>query len=158
MRVARVATIKEVEELLPLGRMMYDEAVLRFGAWSYDEDVVRKLALAALNPWGSSALFGCWAKDGTPAGFFMGYVAAMWFSREVFAGDYGLYIRPEFRNTRESALAACKLVDLFETWARESGARQVTVGVTAGIRDESATKLYCRLEYAPSGMVFMKTL
>lgn len=75
--------------------------------------------------------------DDVVIGGFLGVKTAYFFSNEFLACDLGLFVYPEYRNTR----TAVKLVDRFVDWSTRVGCREVNIGSTA----QSAGPVYERM-------------
>ena len=86
-------------------------------------------------------------------GAILGYCMEATFSRELIAGEVGVYVLPEKRG----GFAAKRLIEAFEAWAIERGAREITLGVTVGINDV-ADRLYPALGFRRMGGLYMKTV
>ena len=73
------------------------------------------------------------------------------FSRDFMACDYMLYVKPEYRG----GMTAFRLVRDYIKWAKERGAKIITVGVTAGIDNSFAIKFYEALGFKQTGCHMM---
>jgi len=94
------------------------------------------------------------AFDGdTLAGMFMGYVDEFFFSRVRVSSDLLLYIAPKYRG----GSLATRLLVAYEKWAESiEGVAEIQGGVSAGIEDELAKKLYERRGYKTVATVLAK--
>jgi GNAT superfamily N-acetyltransferase len=101
--------------------------------------------------------FGGWVVrrgEGEPAyGGMLAALAPSPFSRKVAAVDLGLFIRPDMRG----GMGAVRLVRAFQEWASAHNARAV-VGVTAGVDDDAAIRLYRRLGFRTIGQTLAKEM
>lgn len=73
------------------------------------------------------------------------------FSRDFMACDYMLYVVPKCRG----GMTAIRLVRDYIKWAKEGGAKLITVGVTAGIDNDFAVKFYEALGFKQTGNLMM---
>jgi hypothetical protein len=80
-------------------------------------------------------------KDGAVIGWLAGGIAEQWFSRQLMAFEYGLFIAPEHRG----GTAGPRLAKAFITWAEEHGAAIINMGITTGVHEERTGDLYSRL-------------
>jgi hypothetical protein len=69
-------------------------------------------------------------------GGMLGFIAEYYFSRERFATDLYLYVRPNLRRGLMSGLIAKKLFGHYRDWAFARGVREVRVSVNTGMEVE----------------------
>lgn len=81
-----------------------------------------------------------------------GYLTTLYFAPVPVALDACFYVRPD----RRGLPAAKHLLAMFEAWARERGAAYVLLGVTSGVADDRAIRLYQRLGYRIMGAILGK--
>lgn len=77
----------------------------------------------------------------------------IWFE-EYIAAMHLLWVAPEKRGT----LRAWRLVQAFEEWAKSRGARQIIAGVSSGVSEHTAERLYEGMGFHPMGRNFCKEL
>lgn len=93
------------------------------------------------------------ATDGGQAvGAVGGCVHEAMFSRALVGAEFYVYVAPAHRGSS----AAMKLITLFVAWARSMGVAELVMGVTAGINNDAACKLYRHLGFEPAGELFVK--
>jgi GNAT superfamily N-acetyltransferase len=85
--------------------------------------------------------------DGLVVGFMAACAVNPAFSRDFMACDYALYVLPEYRG----GMSAFRLVKEYISWAKESGVKLITVGVTAGIDNAKAIEFYKSAGFRESG-------
>ena len=112
--MVRNATAGDIPALIELGARMYIES--RYSQNSpFDEEKCAELARNLI-----SSPAGCLLvveKDDAVIGWLAGGIAEQWFSRQLMAFEYGLFIAPEHRG----GTAGPRLAKAFITWAEEHG-------------------------------------
>ncbi|WP_085701958.1 GNAT family N-acetyltransferase [Pseudomonas sp. B15(2017)] len=76
--------------------------------------------------------------DDVVVGGMAGGVIDQWFSHDLIAYDYSLFVEPSKRN----GVLAVRLIQTFKEWARIKGAKQIHMGIGTGVNVESTTRLY----------------
>ena len=144
----RPATPDDLAAMLALGAHMHEESP-RFGLLRYDEKKVEALLYTAMN---DSAYFLMVAeqKAGEIVGGFLGFAAPMWFSPDEVASDLALFIEQD----RRGGMAAVSLVRAFIAWAREREVKQISLGISTGIKTEETAKLYAAAGLKMYGYLF----
>lgn len=85
-------------------------------------------------------------------GMFLGFLTQPFFSDDILAHDFLMYVKPEYRGTP----VFVKMLRSFEEWAKSKGAKAVRVGHTTGIDTEKAPPLFSRLGHSSMGYLFNK--
>lgn len=144
----REATFADLEEMIVLGYDMHQES--RFKTCEYSVEKVCAFLSMAINSDDYLAIV-C-EKQSTVIGGFVGFVAPHWFSDDLMAGDFALFMHPDHRGGR----AAAKLVKRFIDWALEKGVSRefIQPGITTGVEVEKTTKLYEFLGFEKTGAFF----
>lgn len=75
---------------------------------------------------------------GEIVGGMAGAVVDQWFSNELIAYDYSLFVEP----SKRGGIHAVRLIQTFKEWARIKGATQIYMGIGTGVNVESTTRLY----------------
>ncbi|MEC5375443.1 GNAT family N-acetyltransferase [Pseudocitrobacter sp. MW920760] len=147
--MVRNATAGDIPALIELGARMYIES--RYSQNSpFDEEKCAELARTLI-----SSPAGCLLvaeKDGAVIGWLAGGIAEQWFSRQLMAFEYGLFISPEHRG----GTAGPRLAKAFITWAEDHGAALINMGITTGVHEERTGDLYSRLGLSRSGLLYSK--
>lgn len=146
----REATQADVEQIVQLGQQLQQNSAYKKGAFNTDK---AKQAVSMMITSDTDQAFIA-ESDGKIIGFFLGGVTYEWFSDDLIAFDYSVYVVPEKRNGR----TAIKLFKAFEEWATEQGAKSVQVGITTGINIKGNSRLYRFLGFKDSGVLFEKRL
>ena len=82
-------------------------------------------------------------------GFIAGYVTPYFFSDELIAQDFGVFVRPDARGARIGA----SLVKKFRDWAFAKGCLEVCLGITTGVATERTTQFYESLGFERAGNI-----
>jgi len=144
----RPATEADIPRLIELGQAMHEESP-EYRGISYDPEKVGSTLKALIN--GAGVIFA-YERSGEIHGALAGWIEEFWFSREKQAGDFALFVDPEYRN----GLIAVKLALAFHSWAHLLGARRVQMGITTGVHADATGRLYRSLGMQDSGLLFQK--
>jgi len=143
----RVATLNDIDTIVEIGNVMHLESSYR--DLPFDCDKVKCLMAGLIN--GHGIVFVA-EKGGSIIGGFAGGIADFWFNNVSHAFDYGLFILPDHRG----GSAAIRLLSAFEHWAKSMGAVWCDVGITTGVHAEKTGKMYEKLGYHQSGLLYRK--
>lgn len=77
-------------------------------------------------------------RDGAVIGGVAGMVAQHWFSEELIAQEYAVFLLPEHRG----GMAAARLVKEFIAWGQSKGAKMIQLGISTGVHVEETAALY----------------
>lgn len=144
----RAATINDLDAIIDLGKHMHAESS-RFGALVFDELKVRKLITGLLSRETGFVLVAE-EPDGNIFGGFAGFISEHWYSTDQVAQDLGLFVRMD----RRGGIAAARMVKAFIYWAQDRGAKQITLGISTGIKVEQTAQLYRSLGLKQFGYCF----
>lgn len=75
---------------------------------------------------------------GEVAGGLVAGVVDQWFSNDLIAYDYTLFIDPAKRH----GITAIRLIQAFKEWAKIKGAKQIYMGIGTGVSVKGTTELY----------------
>ena len=143
----RVATLDDIDRIVEIGKAMHEES--SYCDLPFDSVKVSNLMAGLID--GHGVVFVA-EKAGAIIGGFAGGVAEFWFCDSLHAFDYGLFILPEHRG----GSAAIRLLSAFEHWAKSMGAVWCDVGITTGVHTEKTARMYEKLGYNQSGILFRK--
>ena len=143
----RVATLDDIERIVEIGKVMHQESAYK--DLPFDAEKVSHLMAGLID--GAGVVFVA-ERAGHIIGGFAGGISEFWFCTSLHAFDFGLFILPEHRG----GSAAIRLLAAFEHWAKDSGAVWCDVGITTGVHLEQSTRLYEKLGYNQSGILFRK--
>ena len=90
--------------------------------------------------------------EGEIVGFMAGALVQEFFGNDLTAVEICLFVHPDHRG----GTIARDLVKSFESWAWESGAERVQVGVSSEIRSELVVGLYRRMGFRETGAILLK--
>lgn len=76
--------------------------------------------------------------NGEVVGGMAGAVIDQWFSNDLIAYDYSLFVEP----TKRNGVIAIRLIQTFKEWAKLKGAKQIYMGIGTGVSVEGTTRLY----------------
>ncbi|BDG86578.1 GNAT family N-acetyltransferase [Citrobacter koseri] len=145
--MVRNATVGDIPALIELGTRMYLES--RYSQNSpFDADKCAELARSLINNPAGCVLVA--EKDDQVIGWLGGGIAEQWFSRQLMAFEYGLFIAPEHRG----GSAGPRLARAFIGWAKDHGAALINMGITTGVHEERTGELYSRLGLHRSGLLY----
>jgi GNAT superfamily N-acetyltransferase len=94
------------------------------------------------------------AYDSEFRGFIIMSMNEEFFNHVKWAADLSLYVAPEFRGSS----LVIRLLDSAEKWAKENGARDITIFHNTGIDTDKAPKLFNKLGFHMKGYIFAKEL
>lgn len=145
--MVRNATAGDIPALIELGTRMYLES--RYSQNSpFDADKCAELARSLINSPAGCVLVA--EKDDQVIGWLGGGIAEQWFSRQLMAFEYGLFIAPEYRG----GSAGPRLARAFIGWAKDHGAALINMGITTGVHEDRTGELYSRLGLHRSGLLY----
>jgi GNAT superfamily N-acetyltransferase len=93
-------------------------------------------------------------KDNKIIGGILGYITTRYFSNEKIAGDYGMFLLPEYRN----GTIFVRLLKAYEQWAKDQKASKIMLGHSTKINMEKAPNFYKKLGYDLQGYLFSKEI
>lgn len=141
----RAAKHEDIPRLVELGQLLHDTS-------SY--------ASAGINPEKIATLLGQLIDGlgvvfvaevgGEVVGGFAGAITEQWFSDDLIAFDYSLFIEP----SKRQGLTALKLILAFQNWAKAKGAKEIRMGITTGMNVEGTSRLYRHLGFEYVGPLF----
>lgn len=91
-------------------------------------------------------------KDNKLIGFLAGMTQNYFFSDRLKAMDMGFYVLPEYRGTS----AAIRLIERFEEWSVERGAKDICLGQTTAVDIDKTQRFYQHLGYQTVGFNTVK--
>ncbi|UXZ44498.1 GNAT family N-acetyltransferase [Pseudomonas soli] len=141
----RAATHADIPRLVELGTLLHDTST--YAATSFKPDKVARFLGQLID--GLGVVFAA-EVDGVVVGGFAGAITEQWFSDDLLAYDYSLFIEP---GKRQGAIAI-KLILAFQNWAKAKGAKHIHMGITTGINTEGTARLYKYLGFQYVGPLF----
>lgn len=129
----RPAKHSDVPRLIELGTLLHDTSNYR--AMAYCPDKSAAFLHELIN--GQGVVFVAEVR-GEVVGGMAGAVTDQWFSNDLIAYDYSLFVEPSKRN----GVIAVRLIQTFKEWAKLKGAKQIYMGIGTGVSVEGTTRLY----------------
>lgn len=151
MLIRRAATIYDIDKMIELGEQMHAES--RFASMPYDKTKLRSYGYLALDKPDEWGVFIAEDDRGEVHAMIAVYVSPFYFTDErTHTNDFFLYVS----KGRRGGLAAARCVKAVEAWAAEVGVDEIQFGITAGIDDNAAERLYRGLGYNTTGRIMTK--
>jgi RimJ/RimL family protein N-acetyltransferase len=147
--IIREATLKDVIAMLDMASLMQQESP-KFSHNSFD--AVKASGLFTTLVVKDNGIAFIAEKDGQPVGMIGGMVVEQFFSHDLYACDFGVYLKPEHRG----GSAVIKMIKAFEQRAIELGAKEISLGISTEVHAERTASLYERLGYVRSGISTIK--
>jgi len=129
----RPATHSDVPRLVELATLLH--ATSDYSRMSFCPDKTGAFMHELIN--GAGVIFVA-DLAGVVVGGMAGAVTDQWFSNDLIAYDYSLFIEP----SRRSGITAIRLIQAFKAWAAIKGAKQIYMGIGTGVSVEGTTRLY----------------
>lgn len=141
----RPARLEDMDAFVHLGAMMHAES--RYARLTYAPELVAMTASKLImSPQGLLVLAEV---DNEIVGFAKAGISEQWFSYDLIAFEYAIYVVPEKRGS----MIGARLVQAYKHWARDQGAKLITMGVTTGINDAGIGSMYERMGFPLVGTV-----
>lgn len=137
---------EDIQEVIELAVVMFRES-RNYRALRFSPERVREMAVMVIGT--GFAMVA--VRDERIIGVMGGSLVQPAFSRDLMACDFLLYVLPQYRG----GTAAIQLVNAYVQWARQGGAKIITVGVTAGIDNDSAILFYKAMGFHATGVQMM---
>ena len=129
----RPAKHSDVPRLIELGILLH--ATTSYSTMSFCPDKSAVFLHELIN--GQGVVFVAEVR-GEVVGGMAGAVTDQWFSNDLIAYDYSLFVEPSKRN----GVIALRLIQAFKEWAKLKGAKQIYMGIGTGVSVEGTTRLY----------------
>lgn len=129
----RPAKHSDVPRLIELGTLLH--ATTSYSTMSFCPDKSAAFLHELIN--GQGVVFVAEVR-GEVVGGMAGAVVDQWFSNELIAYDYSIFVEPSKRN----GVIAVRLIQTFKEWAKLKGAKQIYMGIGTGVSVEGTTRLY----------------
>jgi GNAT superfamily N-acetyltransferase len=150
--MVRWMTIEDLPIAIAMGEAMHKESYYKH--FDYDPMKLQKLWELSEAHQGFYGKFVAENSDGKIVGMFVGMCAEHYFGHDKIATDLLLYVTPEARG----GSAAPRLVKAYEKWARESGAKEIHVGVSTGVNEDRTARLYEKLGFHDKAILLRKRI
>jgi len=149
--VVSIRSMKEedVEQVVKLARSMQLESPA-FRDKPFDEERIEKWVFWMVDHGGGFVA----EERGKLIGMMSGLLSTQLFCDEVFATDLALYVIPEDRGRS----VGVRLIKAFERWAKESGAKEISLGISTDVEQERTAAIYEKLGYGGKKITMIKRL
>src|SRR5262245_44658988 len=136
----RAAIPEDLPQLMALAKALRDESVT-MSAIAIDETKLTNVYRAALDS--TDDRFSMFVYDSGRGieGGMLGCISDYYFSKERFAIDLFLYVKPALRRGLMGGIIAKRLFERYRDWALAQGVREVRVCVSTGVALESSHRL-----------------
>jgi GNAT superfamily N-acetyltransferase len=148
--VIRPMTEDDIPDLIRMGKRFYDESP-EYKRYNFAQEKLYQLGLWALTEPDRMCLV--YDKGGIQ-GMMYGMVYQQYFSTDLTASELFLFVDQD----RRGALIGKRLVSAFEHWAHSMNAREIRVGVSAGINPDRVVGFYRALGYSLTASQLRKVL
>lgn len=129
----RAAKHSDVPRLIELGTMLHSGST--YASMNFCPDKSAAFLHELIN--GQGVIFVA-EVSGVVVGGMAGAVTDQWFSNDLIAYDYSLFVEPSRRN----GTVAIRLIRAFQEWAKLKGAKQIYMGIGTGVSVEGTARLY----------------
>lgn len=141
----RYATLDDLDVLMDLAELMHQESP-RYSRLSFNSDKVLALYVNLIN----TGIVLVVEKDQQIVGGLAGFVAPHWFSDDLVASEFGVFLLPDHRG----GTAVVRLIKEFIRWSKDKGAKMIQIGVSTGVRTEETAALYKAIGLKPCSFGF----
>lgn len=145
----RAATPADIPSIIEIGVVLH--ATTAFASQPYVHEKAAAFLLELIE--GQGVVFVA-EVDGEVVGAMAGGIVDQWFSHELIAYDYSIFVLPSRRN----GLLALKLIRAFVEWARIMGAAQVQMGIGTAVNVEGTGRLYESAGFRLLGPMYVQEL
>lgn len=146
----RTASVTDVASIVRLGKELRDSSAYANKSFS-DEKATAAVTTLVISDTDIALVA---EEAGIIMGFLLGGLTYEWFSDDLFAFDYSVYVVPHKRNGR----VAIKFFKAFEQWALQKGAVAIQLSISTNINVEKNSCFYQWLGYEVTGKMFEKRL
>lgn len=136
---------KYESQVLRLAREMMAESISHHDMQMDEQKLVVQLRASINSP--DTVYLRLAVRGNEVLGGFFGIITTVYFTQELAAKDMAWFVT----KTRRGSLAAVRLVQDFEEWAKARGARKFFLGQSTGVNIETTRLLYERLGYRVVG-------
>lgn len=147
----RPATVTDLPRIIELGNVLHQTT--SYVALAYSPEKAKAFLRDLITGVIDGVVFVV-EVDGVVIGGMAGGIVDQWFSDELIAYDYGVFIEPG----RRGGIWAHRLVTAFQAWARLKGASMLQMGIGTSVQVEGTTRLYQSIGLEIVGPLLMKRL
>jgi GNAT superfamily N-acetyltransferase len=148
--IIRPATVDDVPRVLELSAGIFNESHYPQVCTYNPEKVAHLVSHMIATP--DEYFLHLAEKDGAIIAMYAGLLTEYYFSNDRMAVDLALFVDP----TKRGSLAAVRLIQAFEDWAFERGAKEICPATSTQVAPERTAQLYHLLGYEVVGNLFKK--
>ena len=139
--IIKKATLDDLKDIITMARAFHQESEAR--KFTLTEERIKELTALII----STGLAILAVKDGESIGMMGAMLQKNVFFDELMAGDYLIYVKPEYRGSEAAQL----MVDEYIRWAKSYGAKCIGIDIESGINDERALNFYNKMGFKTTG-------
>jgi len=145
----RAATPADIPRIIELGITLH--ATTSYASQPYVHEKAAAFLLQLIE--GEGVVFVA-VVGGETVGAMAGGIVDQWFSHDLIAYDYSIFVEPSRRN----GIIALRLIKAFIEWARIKGAAQVQMGICTAVNVEAVSRLYESAGFRLAGPLYVQEL
>ena len=131
----RPATYEDLDILLDIAAAMHRESS-RFARLEFSNAKVLQLFITLIES--DNGLLLVAERDDTVVGAVAAMIGQHWFSEDIVANEYGVFILPQHRG----GMTGARLVRGYIEWAKTKGANMIQLGISTGVHTDETAALY----------------
>lgn len=135
MCLVRQANLGDLYQLMDIAEAMHHESP-RYSALEFSKEKMQALYIKLIEQ--DNCLMLVADKDGEVVGGLGGAISEGWFTTDLIASEFGVFLIPEHRG----GITAARMIKQFIDWAKWNGAKMINLGISTGIHTEETAKLY----------------
>ncbi len=143
----REATVSDIPKLINLGEQMHLEST--YAKHPFDPEKCRVLAETLIQS--SSGFIWLEEKEGEIIAWMAGGISEQWFSHQLVAFEYGLFVA----QSQRGGTTAMRLLRKFKQWAVKNGAHLINLGITTGVHEDKTGGMYERMGFVKTGSLYV---
>lgn len=145
----RAATQADVPRIIELGITLH--ATTSYASQPYVHEKAASFLLQLIH--GEGVVFVA-DVGGEVVGAMAGGIVDQWFSHDLIAYDYSIFVLP----SRRHGIIALRLIRAFIEWAKLRGASQVQMGICTAVNVDAISRLYESAGFRLAGPLYMQEI
>lgn len=142
----RKATVEDLDEILTLCKTMHKES--SYSGIEPNKEKTQSFIQNEIDD--RDSLFLVLLYKEVIVGIFLGKIVSYFFSNDLQAMDYLLYIQKEKRGS----IGALKLLKSYICWAKEQKVKEIVLSSTTGINLDRTEGIYRKLGFHKAGVMY----
>lgn len=148
--IVRDAEVKDIERLVELGELFFNQTILSNFNIEYDPESIRTLVETFIKNDNTAVIV--LEADDKVVGAMMGMIVPLYFNNDVLAAQqFSWFVIPEYRS-----ISSLKLLYAFESWAVGKGVKIIFSGAKRNNEFEGMDKMMKRKGYFELESVYIK--